>query len=330
MSPTAALYWAFCVGTLYVVYILARHPRFWVGLAKTLYEDVRFARLVSRQLPKAGQVPKAYFEALRREGGRPGAAADATDEGEQEYHQQQDDDCFASLPQNAVAKADEDRFYVHNFLEEEVLHADEQKSVVWWPPLRPMKSRERRRKETRTRRRNLWVFLPGGMRPGNDFYMHRTLFSGVLGNDDFCVFHNPGIVQPVQGSMPPPALADTRYVRDFLTRLASKEHHYHWTENVCVIGFSAGSILAISLASYFSNHSSRGLALAQTEMGSEADTAQSCFRKKQPLSMVIAVHGPDNLRHIMEYHSRAWVRSSPIATQLAAETCVSQIRCDVR
>ena len=85
-----------------------------------------------------------------------------------------------------------------------------------------------------------------------------------------------------------------------------------WSGEISIIGFSAGSILAVSLASYYSQHPERGDYLSDVEQQTLQQQQQQLSvtqndDNKQPLARVIAVHGPDSLGRIMRYHSRSWV-----------------------
>ncbi len=54
--------------------------------------------------------------------------------------------------------------------------------------------------------RVLWVILPGGMRAGDSFYTTDAVNKLIRDGEDWCAFHNPGIVNQVKTH--PPALMD--------------------------------------------------------------------------------------------------------------------------
>ena len=84
----------------------------------------------------------------------------------------------------------------------------------------------------------LWIILPGGMRAGDSFYTDDGVDKLIKCEEDFCVFHNPGIVNEVLSH--PPALVDTSYLGSFITKVRKKY------DRILLLGFSAGGMLSIS------------------------------------------------------------------------------------
>ena len=129
--------------------------------------------------------------------------------------------------------------FKQQFVQKEVIvdDTDGETSVVWW-------GRRALQTSKPTGDKILWVILPGGMRAGDSFYTSEAVGKLVHGEEDWCVFHNPGIVNTVLSH--PPALVDTKYLECFLHR--SREKY----DRIILLGFSAGGMLSVA-ASKFSD-----------------------------------------------------------------------------
>jgi hypothetical protein len=117
----------------------------------------------------------------------------------------------------------------------------------------------------------VWVILPGGMSSGNAWYVHNAARSGVFGSDRWCVFHQPGIVTGCR-VLPTPGITDLKYLSHFLREVLPPRRLMP-----TIMGYSAGSMLAIRAAQSFEAAEDRSL-----------------------LSCVVAIHGPDKLRYAFE------------------------------
>merc|ERR1712141_580406 len=58
-------------------------------------------------------------------------------------------------------------------------------------------------KESDTVHRKLWVLLPGGMTSADTFYTWDAIKSGLFEGENWCIFHNPGIVNKCRNQAPP-------------------------------------------------------------------------------------------------------------------------------
>lgn len=154
---------------------------------------------------------------------------------------------------------------------EEITAPDGEKAVCWWPS-----------EVEQSTSSGLWVVLPGGMTTGDAFYIHDTVRSGLFEGDDYCVFHNPGIVNTVQYRSPA-ALTDTTYLEHFLETHVKQKGQY---KTVSLIGFSAGSMLCIAMSKRAEQINS-----ANAEAGSAERSLVRCG---------IGIHGPDRIRDAFE------------------------------
>jgi len=119
------------------------------------------------------------------------------------------------------------------------------------------------------------------MTHGDSFYVHDAVRSGLFEGDEWCVFHNPGIVNTVQYRSPA-ALTETYYLEHFLTQcIAPKKYN-----SVTLIGFSAGSMLTIAMSKR-----AEEINTAHREAGS----LERC-----PVRCGIGIHGPDRIRDAFE------------------------------
>lgn len=121
---------------------------------------------------------------------------------------------------------------------------------------------------------HVWVFLPGGMSSGDNFYTEECYKSGLTHGSKVCIFHQPGILN-VMASRVTPCLAETIYTKDYLTHLRNKRM------DVSLIGWSAGSILAIKIAS-------------------ELDPTL--------LVGTVAIHGPSIIDDVFDIHRNSYFR----------------------
>ena len=168
-------------------------------------------------------------------------------------------------------------------IKEELIAPDEEKYVVWWT--QENKSRVERgeddtsdMKEGDTAQRKLWVLLPGGMTSADTFYTWDAIKSGLFEGENWCIFHNPGIVNKCHNQAPP-ALTETKYIAHFISQLNKKG------VRVSIIGFSAGSMLTIAMA----------------KQADEMDKANILEPSSvRTLDCCVAVHGPDRIRDVFE------------------------------
>ena len=112
---------------------------------------------------------------------------------------------------------------------------------------------------------------------GDSFYLREAQRAGALGADDFVLFHNPGIVAPVQHRSPP-GLTETVYIEHALNVLRARGH-----TRIALIGFSAGSMLTIATAA-------------------RADELDAQRGGARLLTCAVAIHGPDRIRDVFETH----------------------------
>lgn len=121
---------------------------------------------------------------------------------------------------------------------EEVKFPDGEVSQIWWGPgCRPVQGD--------LRARNIWVIIPGGMTHGDCFYIRDAIRSGALGQQLWCIFHNPGVVTRVQGKRPPAGLTETAWLEYFLKEVLYNQYGL----SPSLMGFSAGSMLTITACS---------------------------------------------------------------------------------
>jgi len=121
---------------------------------------------------------------------------------------------------------------------------------------------------------HVWILLPGGMAPGDNFYTEECVNSGLFDDSKFCIFHNPGIVNTMKSRSTPP-LAETVYIKDYITHLRTKGIH------ISVIGWSAGSILAVKL-------------------GGEV--------KNSDVVSIVGIHGPSRIDDVFDIHTKSYLR----------------------
>jgi hypothetical protein len=188
---------------------------------------------------------------------------------------------------------------------EVIEHPDGEVYGVWWSATAapsPLPPREPPRRSDRER---VWVVLPGGMSSGNAFYVHDAARSGVFGlgpdAERWCVFHNPGIVTRCR-TKPTPAITDLTYLEHFLRVVLPPRRVVP-----SIMGFSAGSMLAICAARAFSSEGVQQQQQQQQqqpkrENKEEEEEEEECGGGSGSclLSCVVAVHGPDKLRDAFE------------------------------
>eukprot|EP01043_Picozoa_sp_COSAG02_P005139 COSAG02_NODE_138_length_34440_cov_16.694368_2_plen_248_part_00 len=172
---------------------------------------------------------------------------------------------------------------------EEFPCADGEIGIVWWP-LRGDEEPPAKTGVHDRRHRHLWVVLPGGMCNAAAGYVDDATASGMFADSDYCAFHNPGIESRVIRRVSPPGLTEVSYLEEFIASM--KQRGY--TE-VSLIGFSAGSMLAIA-------------------MGARADEIDAAARGVEPsasnrfVSSIVGVNGPDKIRTVFEAHVASWLR----------------------
>ena len=161
-----------------------------------------------------------------------------------------------------------------------------------------------------TTNNKVWILLAAGMASGNTFYMWDAIMSGVLGDDIWCLFYNPGIVNQCR-KRSPTGLSDTQYLEQFVVRLKKLKM------DVSIMGFSAGSLLAIAMANRADEMDDdnrrmkhkRGLVTA-----SESKTLDCC----------ISIHGMDRIRDVFEHFATTYSRLDiPFAYSLYRMMCRS-------
>ena len=188
-------------------------------------------------------------------------------------------------------------------IKEEIEAADGEMYVVWWSPaiLKIRSYKDQKDKGTSNQNsqppKNVWVILPGGMTSGDSFYVWDTVISGVFGQDLWCIFHNPGIVNRCIGRSPP-GLTETTYLEQFV--LKQKRQGMQ----ISLIGFSAGSMLTIAMAKWAD------------------DLEKSNFLRT--LDCCVAIHGPDRIRDVFEYFNESYSRLDiPFSLSLYTTMCRS-------
>ena len=125
-----------------------------------------------------------------------------------------------------------------------------------------------------TTSKHLFIVLPGGMSTGDAAYNEQMIAQAQLfGNHPFCIFHNPGIVNH-SIEKAPCGLTDTTYLEHFIHLCHGRGYA------TSVVGFSAGAMLAIQIAAQMADQ----------------------------LECAIAIHGPDRIRDVMQYHQNTWCR----------------------
>ena len=125
-----------------------------------------------------------------------------------------------------------------------------------------------------TTSKHLFIVLPGGMRTGDATYNEQMIVQAQLfGPHPFCIFHNPGIVNQSIAKAPC-GLTDTTYLEHFIHLCHGRGY------TTSVVGFSAGAMLAIQIAAQMADQ----------------------------LECAIAIHGPDRIRDVMQYHQKTWCR----------------------
>ena len=213
---------------------------------------------------------------------------------------------FYGLYQTVVAFITSHRPCTFNHLiKDEIEAADGERYVVWWCPssgggnLRSqfVKSGDDSavtNTQHCTFNNKMWILLPGGMLSGNTPYMWDAVASGVLGDDSWCIFHNPGIVNRCR-KRPPPAATDTRYLEQFVIRL--KKHKI----GISIMGFSVGSMLAIAMAKT-ADQMDEDSGMMKHEMG------LAVTPELKTLDCCVAIHGPDRVRDIFEHLSANYSR----------------------
>jgi pimeloyl-ACP methyl ester carboxylesterase len=191
----------------------------------------------------------------------------------------------------------------------ELIECNGESYSVWWsgPPPGPaaIGAGEKAADE------QLWVVLPGGMASGDAFYVHDAITSGVFGQHRWCVFHNPGIVSRcVAGA--PPALTDTTYISHFITAVLPRRGMA-----ASLMGFSAGSMLAICTARRFSDLKVAAAAAAGEEKAeAEAEGGVGGGERDDhcgALRCCVAIHGPDSIRGAFAALKRTYRLDVPFA-----------------
>jgi pimeloyl-ACP methyl ester carboxylesterase len=127
------------------------------------------------------------------------------------------------------------------------------------------------------------------MTDGDAFYLREAVAAGMFPNvNEYVIVHQPGIVSRVIGRSPP-GLSETCYTEHVIQLLKQRGF-----ARIAVMGFSAGSMLAIAMAS-------------------RADAVDAVARLANPdssrmLMCVVAIHGPDRIRDVFETHRNWWLR----------------------
>lgn len=117
------------------------------------------------------------------------------------------------------------------------------------------------------------------MTAGDKFYTWQAYNAGLFGADPWVIFHNPGIINKAKAKSPP-ALTDTSYLEHFVSLAKSRG-----AETVSIVGFSAGSMLALAMAG----------------RGDEIDqSAAGAARPKRFIDCAVAIHGPDKIADAFE------------------------------
>ena len=192
--------------------------------------------------------------------------------------------------------------FAANHTAEEFPCADGEVAVVWWPSSADgPDGTPAERRQTRRGRGHLWVLLPGGMCNAAAGYVDDAMGQGLFDGDSFCAFHNPGIESRMVKRPSPPGLTETRYLEEFI--LASRERGFG---TVSVVGFSAGSMLALAMAA-------RGDALDRARLGAQIAAGLAVGDRASPaasrvVSSAVAVNGPDKIRSVFEAHRNSWLR----------------------
>eukprot|EP00658_Telonema_sp_P-2_P035976 TRINITY_DN26093_c0_g1_i1.p1 TRINITY_DN26093_c0_g1~~TRINITY_DN26093_c0_g1_i1.p1 ORF type:complete len:418 (+),score=71.80 TRINITY_DN26093_c0_g1_i1:140-1393(+) len=177
---------------------------------------------------------------------------------------------------------------------EEVESPDGERAIVWWQRQEEAPRESQDGVEDVAEAAHVWVILPGGMQSGDMPYMWHALDSGVLDKNPshtrstWCLFHNPGVVNTLR-SRGIVGLTETCYLEHFIQQLLGRGCE------VSLMGFSAGSMLAIAMAK-------------------QAEHAGL------DVSHVVAIHGPDSIRLAFESHSRWWCRPDRFFSFVAMRT----------
>ncbi len=188
---------------------------------------------------------------------------------------------------------------------EEFPCADGEIGIVWWPLGAEEEELEVEQEAGAARRhRHLWVVLPGGMCNAAAGYMDDATASGMFAGSDYCAFHNPGIESRVVNRVSPPGLTEVSYLEEFIASM--KERGY---AEVSLIGFSAGSMLAIAMGARADeiDAATRGKDLsagaASLTKPSGTTTPSNRF-----VASIVGVNGPDKIRTVFEAHVASWLR----------------------
>lgn len=186
---------------------------------------------------------------------------------------------------------------------EEFPCADGEIGIVWWP----LGGDEEVLEETGVqgrRHRHLWVVLPGGMCNAAAGYVDDATASGVFADSDYCAFHNPGIESRVINRVSPPGLTEVSYLEEFIASM--KQRGY--TE-VSLIGFSAGSMLAIAMGARADeiDTATRGIEVSARRAASLTEPT-GATPSNRFVSSIVGVNGPDKIRTVFEAHVASWLR----------------------
>lgn len=157
---------------------------------------------------------------------------------------------------------------------EDVPCPDGESAVVWWPREQLLRHHRHRRPSDDV----LWVLLPGGLKPASTFSTEEVLHANLFESDRWCAFHNPGVANACVGRTVTP-LTDVTYLEHYLTSFLPQ--HAPWCKRVRLIGFSAGSMLAIAASS-------------RIRFRPGPDSIR--------ITCAVGIHGPDKIRHVMEFH----------------------------
>lgn len=139
-----------------------------------------------------------------------------------------------------------------------------------------------------TTSKHLFVVLPGGMKSGDASYVWEAIIDvNLFEHHPFVIFHNPGINNLCK-QRSPSGLTEVLYLEHFIDLLRYRGF------KVSLVGFSAGSMLAIKM----------------------------CGKSPEKVECAVAIHGPDKIRHVMEYHQQCWTRLDILFARSLAVTMI--------
>ena len=146
--------------------------------------------------------------------------------------------------------------------------------------------------------RHLWVLLPGGMGTAASGYTEDMQRAGLFEGCEWCAFHNPGIDGKVVQRVSPPGLTETTYLEEFVLDARCRRGYV----SVSIIGMSAGSMLAVSIAARADE-----LDMTNRQAKRKCRVAPLNYQGRL-LAACVGVCGPDKIRLVFESHSASWLR----------------------